>query len=123
MGVTTSITQKTAPPTTPLDGGLVATRSAIGSLGTRTQGVVALSLIALPAQAAGTTLAMGTRTARPVTDRLAALASRWTALPNRARSVVGEHPGGLNNTGTDAGSVLNAELAGSAPPQADGIVR
>src|SRR4029450_7731632 len=41
----------------------------------------------------------------------------------RARSVVGEHPGGLNETGTDAGSVLNAELAGSAPPQADGIVR
>ena len=45
------------------------------------------------------------------------------ALPNRARSVVGEHPGGLNDTGTDAGSVLSAELAGSAPPQADGIVR
>jgi hypothetical protein len=42
---------------------------------------------------------------------------------NRARSVVSEHPGGLNDTGTDAGSVLNAELAGSAPPQADGIVR
>jgi hypothetical protein len=56
-------------------------------------------------------------------DRLAALESRWTALPNRARSVVGEHPGGLKDTGTDAGSVLNAELAGSAPPQADGIVR
>ena len=36
---------------------------------------------------------------------------------------MGEHPGGLNDTGTDAGSVLNAELAGSAPPQADGIVR
>jgi hypothetical protein len=36
---------------------------------------------------------------------------------------VGEHPDGLNETGTDAGSVLNAELAGSAPPQADGIVR
>jgi hypothetical protein len=31
-----------------------STRAAIGSLGTRTQGVVALSLIALPAQAAGT---------------------------------------------------------------------
>jgi hypothetical protein len=57
-----------------------------------------------------------------VTDRLAAFQSRWTALPNRARSVVGEHPGGLNEPGTDAGSVLNAELAGSAPPQADGIV-
>jgi hypothetical protein len=56
-------------------------------------------------------------------DRLAALESRWTALPNRARSIVGEYPGGLNDTGTDAGSVLNAELAGSAPPQADGIVR
>jgi hypothetical protein len=54
---------------------------------------------------------------------LAALESRWTALPNRARSVVGEHPGDLNDTGTDAGSVLNAELAGSAPPPADGIVR
>ena len=67
--------------------------------------------------------AVRTRTALPVTDRLAALESRWTALPNRARSVVGEHPGGLNETGTDAGSVLNAELAGSAPPQADGIVR
>ncbi len=53
----------------------------------------------------------------------AALESRWTALPNKARSVVGEHPGGVNDTGTDAGSVLNAELAGSAPPQADGIVR
>jgi len=73
---------------------------------------------------------VGTRTASPVTDRLAALESRWTALesrwtalPNRARSVVGEHPGGLNDTGTDAGSVLTAELAGSAPPQADGIVR
>jgi hypothetical protein len=48
---------------------------------------------------------------------------RRTALPNRARSVVGEHPGGLNDTGTDAGSVLNAELAGSAPPQTDRIVR
>jgi hypothetical protein len=46
-----------------------------------------------------------------------------TALPNRARSVVGEHPDGLNETGTDAGSVLNAELTGSAPPQANGIVR
>ena len=54
--------------------------------------------------------AVGTRTARPVGDRLAALESRWTALPNRARSVVGEHPGGLNDTGTDAGSVHNAEL-------------
>jgi hypothetical protein len=58
-----------------------------------------------------------------MTDRLAALESRWTALPNRARSVVGEHPGGLKETGTDAGSVVNAELAGSAPPQADCIVR
>ena len=58
-----------------------------------------------------------------MTDRLAALESRWTALPNRTRSVVGEQPGDLNDTGTDAGSVLNAELAGSAPPQADGIVR
>jgi hypothetical protein len=29
----------------------------------------------------------------------------------------------MNETGTDAGSVLNAELAGSTPPQADGIVR
>ena len=67
--------------------------------------------------------AVRTRPALPVTDRLAALESRWTALPNRARSVVGEHPGGLNETGTDAGSVLNAELADSAPPQADGIVR
>jgi hypothetical protein len=67
--------------------------------------------------------AVRTRTALPVTDRLAALESRWTALPNRVRSVVGEHPGGLNETGTDAGSVLNAELAGSAPPQADRIVR
>jgi hypothetical protein len=68
-------------------------------------------------------ICVGTRTALPVTDRLAALESRWTPLPNRARSVVGEHPGGLNDTGTDAGSVLSAELAGSAPPQADGIVR
>ena len=67
--------------------------------------------------------AVRTRTTLPVTDRLAALESRWTALPNRVRSVVGEHPGRLNETGTDAGSVLNAELAGSAPPQADGIVR
>jgi hypothetical protein len=58
-----------------------------------------------------------------VADRLASVESRWTALPNRARSVVGEHPGGLNDTGTDAGSVHTAELAGSAPPQADGIVR
>ena len=58
-----------------------------------------------------------------MTDRLAALESRWTALPNRVRSVVGEHPGDLNETRTDAGSVLNAELAGSAPPQADGIMR
>ncbi len=58
-----------------------------------------------------------------MTDRLAALESRCTALPNRARSVVGEHPGGVNETGTDAGSVVNAALAGSAPPQADGIVR
>ena len=58
-----------------------------------------------------------------MTGRLAALESRWTALPNRARSVVGEHPGGLNETGTDAGSVVDTELAGSAPPQADGIVR
>jgi len=49
--------------------------------------------------------------------------ARWTALPNGARSVVGEHPGGLNETGTDAGSVRTAELAGHAPPQADGIVR
>jgi hypothetical protein len=57
-----------------------------------------------------------------VTYRLFAL-ERGTALPNRARSVVGEHPGGLNDTGTDAGSGLAAELAGSAPPQADGIVR
>jgi hypothetical protein len=55
--------------------------------------------------------------------RLAALESRWTALPNGARSVVGDHPGGLNDTGTDARSVLTAEFAGSAPPQADGIVR
>jgi hypothetical protein len=54
---------------------------------------------------------------------LFALESRGTALPNRARSVVGEHPGGLSDTGTDAGSVLNAELAGGAPPQTDGIVR
>ena len=67
--------------------------------------------------------AVRTWTALHVTDQLAALESRWTALPNRARSVVGEHPGGLNETGTDAGSVLSAELAGSAPPQADGIVR
>ena len=66
--------------------------------------------------------AVRTRTAQPVTDRLAALESRWTALPNPARSVVGEHPGGVNETGTDADSVLDAELAGSAPPQADGIV-
>jgi hypothetical protein len=66
--------------------------------------------------------AVGTKTARPVTDRLA-LGSRWTALLNRARSVVGEHPGGLNDAGTDAGSVLTAELAGRAPPPADGIVR
>jgi hypothetical protein len=58
-----------------------------------------------------------------VTDWLAALESRWTARPNRVRSVVGEHPGGLNDTGADAGSVLTAELASSAPPQADGIVR
>jgi hypothetical protein len=36
---------------------------------------------------------------------------------------MGEHPGDLNDTGTDAGSVLSRELAGSAPPQADGIVR
>ena len=56
-------------------------------------------------------------------DRLAALESRWTALPNRARSVVGEYPGGLNETGTDAGSVPSAAFAGGAPPQADGIVR
>jgi hypothetical protein len=62
----------------------------------------------------------GASTARPATDRLA---SRWTALPHRAGSVVGEHPGNLNETGTDAGSVLTAELTGSAPPQADGIVR
>src|SRR5512133_2398223 len=68
-------------------------------------------------------ICVGTRTALPVTDRLAALQCRWTPLPNRARSVVGEHPGGLNDTGTDAGSVLSAELAGSAPPQADGIMR
>jgi hypothetical protein len=68
-------------------------------------------------------ICVGTRTALPVSDRLAALESRWTALPNKSRSVVGEHPGGLNETGTDAGSVLNAVLAGSAPPQADGIVR
>jgi hypothetical protein len=47
--------------------------------------------------------------------RLVPLESRGTALPNRARSVVGEHPGGLNDTGTDASSVLTAELAGSAP--------
>jgi hypothetical protein len=59
----------------------------------------------------------------PVMDRLAALESRWTALPNRARSVVGEYPGGLSETGTYAGSALNAEFAGSAPPQANGIVR
>ena len=58
-----------------------------------------------------------------MTDRLAALESRWTALPNRARSVVGEHSDCLNETGTDAGPVLNAELARSAPPQANGIVR
>ena len=45
-----------------------------------------------------------------------------TTRPVTLRSVVGEYPGGLNETGTDAGSVLNAELAGSAPPQADGIV-
>jgi len=57
------------------------------------------------------------RTARPATDRLA---NRWTALPHRARSVVAEHPCGLNQTGTDTGPVINA---GSAPPQADGIVR
>jgi hypothetical protein len=68
-------------------------------------------------------VAVRTRTVLPVSDRLAALESRWTALPNKARSVVGEHPGGVNDTGTDAGSVLNAELAGSAPPQADCIVR
>jgi hypothetical protein len=67
--------------------------------------------------------ALGTRTALPVTDRLAGPDSRWAALQNRARSVVGEHPGDLNDTGTDAGSILNAELAASAPPQADGIVR
>jgi hypothetical protein len=67
--------------------------------------------------------AVGTWTALPVTDRLAALQCRWTALQHRARSVVGEHPGGLNETGTDAGSVLTAEFAGRAPPQADGIVR
>jgi hypothetical protein len=66
--------------------------------------------------------AVGTWTALPVTDRLAALQCRWTALPNGARSVMGEHPGGLNETGTDAGSILTAELAGRAPPQADGIV-
>ena len=67
--------------------------------------------------------AVRTRTALPVTDRLAAPESRWTASPNQARSVVGEHPGGLNETGTDAGSVLTAELDGRAPPQTDGIVR
>ena len=50
MDVTTSVTAKTAPPPTPLDGGLGSTWAAIGG----TQGVVALSLIALPAQAAGT---------------------------------------------------------------------
>ena len=66
--------------------------------------------------------AVRTRTTLPVTDRLAALECRWTALPNRARSVVGEHPGDLNDTGTDAGSVITAKLAGSAPPQADRIV-
>jgi hypothetical protein len=48
----------------------------------------------------------------------------FSAAPGGStRSVVGEHPGGLNDAGTDAGSVLSAELAGSAPPQADGIVR
>jgi hypothetical protein len=54
---------------------------------------------------------------------LAGPEGHWTALPSRARSVVGEHPSGLNDTGTDAGPVLNSALAGSAPPQADGIVR
>jgi hypothetical protein len=54
---------------------------------------------------------------------LPALEKPLDRTAERARSVVGEHPGGLNQTGTDAGSVLNAELAGSAPPQADGIVR
>ena len=61
-------------------------------------------------------------TTRPVTDRLPpSIPLNRTAEPGKVR--VGEHPGGLNETGTDAGSVLNAELAGSAPPQADGIVR
>jgi len=67
--------------------------------------------------------AVRTRTALPVTDRLAALERPLDRTANRARSVVSEHPGGLNDTGTDAGSVVNAEFAGSAPPQADGIVR
>ncbi|HJY46919.1 MAG TPA: hypothetical protein VJ301_20090 [Propionibacteriaceae bacterium] len=50
--VTTSVIRKTTPPTTPLDGGLGSTRAATGS-SAGTKGVIALSLIALPAQAAG----------------------------------------------------------------------
>ena len=52
MEVATSATQKTLHQQDRSMAGWVATRSAIGSLGTRTQAVV--SLIALAAQAAGT---------------------------------------------------------------------
>ena len=93
------------------------------ALGVKAGVAAAVSYHSLTAAPIYQNLIVRTRTALPVTARLAALESRWTALPNRARSVVGEYPGGLNETGTYAGSVLSAELAGSAPPQADGIVR
>ena len=66
--------------------------------------------------------AVGTRTALPVSDRLRPR-KPLDSTATRARSVVGEHPGGPFDTGTDAGSVLNTELTDNAPPQADGIVR
>lgn len=54
VDVTTSVTPKTAPNNTARWRAGVATPSTIDSLGTGTQGAVALSPIALPAQADGT---------------------------------------------------------------------
>jgi len=59
------------------------------ALGVKAGVAAAVSYHSLTAAPIYQNLIVRTRTALPVTDRLAALESRWTALPNRARSVVG----------------------------------
>jgi hypothetical protein len=58
------------------------------ALGVKAGVAAAVSYHSLTAAPIYQNLIVRTRAALPVTDRLAALESRWTALPNRARRQV-----------------------------------